>query len=223
MAEERSPLQRFQEQHNFEITLAFQALQERWRGIFDQEAARWSQAGKEWKLAKEQDGHLSWKPYAKPLTEAAEDYRVALAEMQAKISMLTHSNTHRHLSPEERADRVADYLEEAQRQGLVVTGTPVTPAEEHTVSRVEPHRTTEDLGFVLGAPERHELTQSEAAAIEARTDVLRERDALVEERVGPLVSHQEGEQWLQALRERVEAVMHTAEPQPLKQQQRMGH
>jgi hypothetical protein len=92
MAEERTSFQSFQEQHNFDITLAFKEFQGRWRGIFDQEEARWSQAGKQWKLAKEQDGHLSWKPYAKPLTEAAEDYRVALAEMQAKITMLTHDN-----------------------------------------------------------------------------------------------------------------------------------
>ena len=59
--------------------------------------------------------------------------------------------------------------------------------------------------------------------MEARTDVLRERDALVEERVGPLGSHHEGEQWLQALREQLEAVRQTAESQALKQQQRMRY
>ena len=126
MAEERSPFQRFQEQHNLEITLAFKAFQERWRGIFDQEEARWYQAGKQWKLAKEQDGHLSWKPYAKPLNETVEDYRVALAEMQAKISMLTPDN-HGQMRPEVIADRIADLLEEAQRQGLVVTGQKTPP------------------------------------------------------------------------------------------------
>ena len=121
------------------------------------------------------------------------------------------------------AERIADLLEEAQRQGLVVTGTPVTPAEEQGMARVEPHRTTEDLGFVLGAPERRELTQSEAAAIEARTDVLRERETLVEERVGPLVSQQEGERWMQALREQMAALMPPSASPAVKQHKRMGY
>jgi hypothetical protein len=72
---------------------------------------------------------------------------------------------------------------------------------------------------VLGASERREITQSEAAAIEARTDILRERDAMVEERVGPLVSHQEGERWMQALRERLETLTNTAETQAVQQRQ----
>ena len=70
--------------------------------------------------------------------------------------------------------------------------------------RSEPHRTTEDLGFVVGEPARRELTSAEVAALETRWEVLEEREALVEERVGPLVSAQEGERWLQALRDQMD-------------------
>ena len=78
------------------------------------------------------------------------------------------------------------------------------PVEEAHRMRSEPHRTTEDLGFVVGEPARRELTSAEVAALETRWEVLEEREALVEERVGPLVSAQEGERWLQALRDQMD-------------------
>ena len=79
-----------------------------------------------------------------------------------------------------------------------------TPAEAARMARSEPHRTTEDLGFVVGESVRREMTSAEAAVLEARMEVLEARHALVEERVGPLVSPQEGERWLQALREQID-------------------
>lgn len=88
MVDTRTPFEVLRDMHALEITIAFQALQDRWRGIFTREDARWSQAGKEWKLAKEQDGHLSWKPYAKPFEAIRQDYREALTAMQAKIDAM---------------------------------------------------------------------------------------------------------------------------------------
>jgi hypothetical protein len=115
----------------------------------------------------------------------------------------------------------ATFEYEPQRRKLAewaAAGKPeVRGEEEHDVARSEPHRTTEDLGFVLGAPERREITQSEAAVIEARTDVLREREALVEERIGPLASPHEGERWLHALRERLAAVTNTSDTPAVRQ------
>ena len=56
-------------------------FKERWQNIYAREDARWYQAGKEWKLATEQDGHLSWKPYPKTVDATVQDFKAAQAGM----------------------------------------------------------------------------------------------------------------------------------------------
>ena len=77
-----------------------------------------------------------------------------------------------------------------------------TPAEAARMARSEPHRTTEDLGFVVGESVRREMTSAEAAVLEARMEVLEARARTRGGARWPPVSPQEGERWLQAPRMR---------------------
>jgi hypothetical protein len=66
----------------FEIRKAFQELERRWRGIFDQETLRWSLVEKEWKLTKGQDGRLTQEAYPKPLQRMIADFQQATKDMR---------------------------------------------------------------------------------------------------------------------------------------------
>jgi hypothetical protein len=87
MAEERHVWQDFLAAQQHEITRAFRELHDRWRGIFDQEGARWSQAGQEWQLARGQDGQLSWDGYPKTFEETVKDFQQALHDMREATDM----------------------------------------------------------------------------------------------------------------------------------------
>ena len=83
MAEERNVWQDFLAAQHHAITKAFRELQERWRGIFDQEGARWFQAGKKWELAREPESSFSsWHASPKPLGEAVKDFQQAISDMR---------------------------------------------------------------------------------------------------------------------------------------------
>jgi hypothetical protein len=87
MAEERNVWQDFLAAQHHEIAKAFRELEQRWRGIFDQEEARWSQAGREWQLARGQDGQLSWDGYPKTFEETIKDFQQALHDMREATDM----------------------------------------------------------------------------------------------------------------------------------------
>jgi hypothetical protein len=83
MAEARTVWQDFLAAQHHAITKAFRELQERWRGIFDQEGARWFQAGKKWEFAREPGSSFSsWQASPKPLEEAVKEYQHALGAMR---------------------------------------------------------------------------------------------------------------------------------------------
>jgi hypothetical protein len=74
-------IQGYAEKYYLDAMAQVHAFKERWQNIYDHEDGRWSQAGKEWKLATEQDGHLSWKPSPKSVEATIADYKAAVVGM----------------------------------------------------------------------------------------------------------------------------------------------
>ena len=87
MAEARNVWQDLLAAQHHAITTAFRELAQRWRGIFDQEGARWSQAGRAWQLARGQDGQLRWDGYPKTFEETIKDFQQALHDMREATAM----------------------------------------------------------------------------------------------------------------------------------------
>jgi len=87
MAEARNVWEDLLARHHHAITTAFRELTIRWRGILDQEQARWSQAGHEWQFTTGPDGEWHWDPYPKPLEAAVEGYQQALHDMREATAM----------------------------------------------------------------------------------------------------------------------------------------
>jgi hypothetical protein len=83
------------EQYYMDAMAQVNAFRDRWQTIYDREDARWHQAGKEWKLAKEPDGQPSWKPYPKTVEATIQDYKAASLAMNQEREARTYSHAQR--------------------------------------------------------------------------------------------------------------------------------
>jgi hypothetical protein len=106
--------QNLQRQMEFNITLAFRELTQRWHGIFDQKMAETYQAGKEWQLAQTQEGRLSWEPYPKSLEVAVEELKAIVADLGTLPPWATYEPGPEPSRAEQQAyeDRPYDALED---------------------------------------------------------------------------------------------------------------
>jgi hypothetical protein len=107
------------EKYHLDAMAQVREFKERWKNIYDREEARWYQAGKEWKLAKEQDGHLSWKPYPKSV-------EATIAAYKAAVTGMTQDRQARDTAHDQREAR--ETLADAIRTGYE-EGQPLRPAE----------------------------------------------------------------------------------------------